>query len=108
MNALAILRWLLAHAASAPTIIERARAVVEAEGIADTWSAVKSFGDYVLPLLEDFPVNLAADAHSYAAMSDAEHAYTTAGLDLAEFRSLLPVLLKLLPLLLDLTRGLRQ
>ena len=104
---LSIFRWLLAHAADAPAIINRARAVIDAEGLADTWEAVKSFGDYVMPLLADFPVDLfsAMDTTAQAAvLSVAEGECTAAGLNLDALRGVLPLLLKLLPLLLELAK----
>ena len=104
---LLIFRWLLAHAADAPAIINRSRAVIDADGLADTWEAVKHFGDFVLPLLADFPLDLfsAMDATAQAAaLSVAEGEYTAAGLNLDALRGVLPLLLKWLPLLLELAK----
>lgn len=99
---ISIIKWAMSHAASLPQIFALAQAVMDSEGFDEKWEAVYQLGKFVIPLLSDFPVEILPFSEEELAASENE--FCAAGLDLAKLQKIMPILIKFLPVFLELLK----
>lgn len=103
LSYVAFIQWLLRHLAAVPALAAKATAIWQASGLPDRWSAIKLFGDDLVPILDDFPWDGAGvEPLDVAALEAAEATITAQGIDLAKLKQLFEVVSFLLPLLKQL------